>query len=692
MSERIGSLGTIARVLGIALVWLAAEAALAVLTIPDVSLPDLGTRLVEVAPWHVALFAGLAAAIAALGRLQPLSRDAVTWLALGGGAFTFTGARVVERLIRSSGPGVAAVGALGVGLGVAGVVVVLAMAATWTPRAVREAVTRGLQLAFLLGFVLLLDRIGPEIGEGSLDLAGWLRLFTAGEVARVAAVAIGVALVTGADSLVAHVLGLALASASFLYAVAPGPPAARAAASATIEPIRAPAPTSQPDVIVLLLDTVRADHVGARDAQGRSLTPSLDALAADAVSFPHAYAPSNWTRGSMPALLASVPFAVTGNVASESLDLMAEHLQRAGWHAWGISANPLIDARLGWAQGFERFVDPETMGDFLVTHILQVAGAALPGAGYRIGAITNSSYFRAATELRRRAARMLDDAPRPTFLYVQAMDPHGPYLPPHADLPPDFDYGDVTSYYAFMKLRGQGQLGTEAYRPALENFRQRYAGSVHYLDSQLGELVAKLRADGRYDETLIWVLADHGEAFGEHDWAGHTGLELGPALLHVPLLVKPPKSWGIAPRVEPTAVSTASLLPTTLALLGLPPANGAFGDDISALVRGTPDAAPRTLFADTWQLPDYIYAAIRWPWKLVVMRGPHAGVRGLYDLTADPAEDHSVADLHPEIVATLEAQIEDYRARIEKARGSSGGSRDVDAATQEQLRRLGYVQ
>jgi arylsulfatase A-like enzyme len=441
---------------------------------------------------------------------------------------------------------------------------------------------------------------------------------------------------------------------------------------------------------LIVLDTLRADHLGRRDERG-SLTPALDALGADAVVFPNAFAPSNWTRGSMPGLLASLPSEVTGNAPPASVELLAEHLQKAGFHTSGLSANPLIAERLGWAQGFDRFDDPNTMGEFLVSHLLQTAGAAAPAEAYRIGAVRNSSYFRAAAEMRRRADRLLADSARPAFLYVQAMDPHGPYLPPPAALPPDFRWSDVFSYYRFMKLRGTAELGSEAFRPKLENFRQRYAASVRSLDGEIGRLLDGLRARGRYDETLIVVTADHGEAFGENGWAGHTGLELGPALVRVPFLVKAPKSWGVAPRSEPTAISGYSLLPTLLGLLALPVPPGAFGSDLSGLIRNGVAPPPETLFVESADAKQHIYAAIRWPWKLVELPEREPAVRGLYDLAADPAEAHSRADEHPELVAELRREIQGFRERVERARVASSGA-EIDARTQEQLRRLGYIQ
>jgi arylsulfatase A-like enzyme len=245
-----------------------------------------------------------------------------------------------------------------------------------------------------------------------------------------------------------------------------------------------------------------------------------------------------------------------------------------------------------------------------------------------------------------------------------------------------------------MQLRGQGVIGSESFRPRLDNFRQRYAASLRYLDAEMGILLDELRRRGRYDEALIWVVSDHGEAFGEHDVAGHTGLALGNELLHVPLLVKLPKSWGVAPRSEPVPVSAYSILPTTLSLLGLPPLPVAFGEDLSPLLRGDRAAAPGVVFADSIRHDTRIYAAIRWPWKLVALA--HGGgplePQGLFDLSSADGEGRSRSADEPERVAALLRDIEGYRARVAALAAARAAAPGVDAQTEEQLRKLGYIQ
>jgi len=669
--------------IGVGLLWLAVEVVVNVATLPELSVPELGTRLLRVLPWHVAIFAGWGVALALVARGRRARAATLFWCGIGAGTFSFLGARLLESLMRTGGPAAAAIGVVAAAIGTGLALATLAGAARLLPAVQRPRWHAAAGIAWILGVVLILGRAGYAIGHANGDLATWLAVLDRRDL-WLLGLPLGAALLASPRPHAFAVLaGIALLATPLCAALARPSPALAARAT--------PAPGT-PDVLVLVLDTLRGDHVG-RVVEGRSLTPRLDALAADAIEFSHAFAPSNWTRGSMPGLLASLPYRVVGNVPTAHVATFATELQRAGFHTAGASANPLVSARLGWAHGYDTFVDPDSMGDLLVAHPLQMFGAAATAPAYRIGAVTNAVYFRDAAEMRRRALDLLDRAPRPAFLHLQTMDTHGPYLPPHRFLPSDFAFGAVSSYYTFMQLRGRGVITSDAFRPQLENFRQRYAASVRHLDAEVGALLDGLRARGRYDEALIWVVADHGEAFGEHDVAGHTGLSLCNELVRVPLLLKLPKSWGVAPRTEVTAVSTFSMLPTTLAVLGLPVPAELFGADLTPLVRDGTAPPPGPLFLDSSDRDEQIYGAIRWPWKLVTRAhddGPLA-VEGLFDLASSLDDARSAADAAPEQVAALLAETEAYRARV-AARAAHSGSGRIDPATEEQLRKLGYVE
>jgi arylsulfatase len=453
----------------------------------------------------------------------------------------------------------------------------------------------------------------------------------------------------------------------------------------------------RPDVIVVLLDTYRFDHLG--ENVGRDdLTPNLDAFARGAIRFARAFSPSNVTNRAMPGVLTSLPASVTGQRLPEEAELLAEFLREAGYATLGISANPNVSKDFGYGQGFDVFLDPTDQADFLIVNPLQLLSLLLPGSAYAVGISKASFYYPPFDELRRRARWLLGRASRPTLLYLQTMDLHGPYLPPREFLPSEFVPGDFYSYYRFSELSGRGVLGSPEFARHLRNLRQRYEGAVRFSDAEFGRLVEELRAAGRWDESLVWVLSDHGESFGEHDHAGHGGLDVTTTLIQVPLLLKLPRSWGVPARVEATPVSTLDLLPTTLGLLGLEPPEPSFGRDWSELARGVPLQDARTLvsYAATYQAGDgaviQVYSGIRWPWKLDLHLPRNGPVeRRLFHLEQDPGEKTDLAPDRREIVASLEVELERWRAReLELLLGPEAV--EIDPRVREQLRNLGYVE
>jgi arylsulfatase A-like enzyme len=543
-------------------------------------------------------------------------------------------------------------------------------------------------VAWSLVFLSFLHRAGPALGLGKTGAFGWSRFLSGVDLAF--AVAAG-----------ALVFAAALAAAR-------GPTAAVLVAAALVamgssagddEASRALRATARPDVLVILIDTWRFDHLGFHGNGVGAVapeveTPVLDALARRSVVFRRAYAPSNLTRRSMPGILTSFPWSVTrSRPLSEQAYTLAELLRDAGYGTYGISANPNVAAQFGYEQGFDVFVDPSLAGDFLVTNMLQILGTFVPGPAYGAGVVSAALYYRPASELRRRGIGLLSAAGSgPSFLYLHTMDPHGPYLPPREHLPEAFRLRDFYSYYDFEKLRQKDVLNSGAFRPHLENLLQRYAGEVRFTDAELGRLIQQLREAGRWEETLVWITSDHGEAFGEHDHAGHGGPHLTSVLTHVPFLVKPPRSWGIEPRTIDETVSNYDLLPTTAGLLGLPAPEGVFGEDLSAVIRhGGADPA-RVVISYAQAGETTVYAAVRGPWKLVV-RAPEGGPpeRELFHLQRDPAESQDVLDAHPDLAMRLEQEIDAWRRNRTAHDLPEGEGRSIDPAMEERLRALGYV-
>jgi arylsulfatase A-like enzyme len=287
-------------------------------------------------------------------------------------------------------------------------------------------------------------------------------------------------------------------------------------------------------VVVYLVDTLRADHLGLYGYR-RGTDPELRRFARDGVVFDTAIASSSWTKPSVASLFTSLPASEHRCVQfytplDPSFVTLAERMREAGFATGAVVANRLVHAKDGgFDQGFMYFTSPpEPQG---------------------------------AVEVVDEALRFLDDRRGlPTFLYVHALDPHSPYSPP-----PPFDHR-------------YGPAPTPA-RPASEPYHYRkredlarivaqYDGEIAYGDREFGRFVQALKQRGLYERALIVFLSDHGEEFLDHgDWVhGHT---LFDELVRVPLVVKYPGNRHAGRRVG-RQVQLLDVLPTVLQTQGMP--------------------------------------------------------------------------------------------------------------------------
>lgn len=640
---------------------------------------ELVRRMLHFLPWQIALFAGLAVPLAIAAMVLRFGAWTAVWSALALATFFFLSARICEGLLRREGALAAAFGFVAVGVAVGGLVWLLAAAQRAVPSRFARAFGVGAWLCWTTFVILYLQRSGAAIGmwqTGPMVLVD--SLYVTDAAAAIAVGVLGFAL--GGRALpIAGVTALALA-ASLLYSARPEP----------VEPGQRNA--SLPDVVVFLVDTFRQDHLGAR-FDGGTLTPHLDALAAESVRFTSGYSPGNLTRIAMPGVHASLPYRVTQRTIPEGVTTLAEHMKELGYRTVGISTNPNVSASFGYGQGFDVFIDSRVHRDFLVVNVLQILGARLPGPSYAAGIVTSALYYPPISDLRRDALRLLDQYEGPTFLYVHTMDAHGPYLPPRRYLEKGYRPSDFYSYYKFNHLSEKGVLARKEFQPHLRNVMQRYRGEVRFTDEELGDLMDDLKSRGRWSESLVWFLSDHGEAFGEHDFAGHGKLNMSDTLIRVPFLLKPPESSGIAPHDVRLPVSTLDLLPTTLALLGARVPDDVFGRDVSDVVRHGRSEGDRAVVSYTLLQGYELYAVMRGRWKLVVRMPKDGEISGvwLYDLESDPEESVDVAAENPEVVEGLMGEYRSWRNR--EAQAAFGGAEtEVDPAMQEQLRRLGYVE
>jgi arylsulfatase A-like enzyme len=327
-----------------------------------------------------------------------------------------------------------------------------------------------------------------------------------------------------------------------------------------------------PDVVMVTIDTIRADHVSAL-AETDVRTPSMDRLAAEGARFVDAFAQIPVTGPSHLTMMTGVgPWRhgvlLNGVSVPDDLQTLAERFHARGYRTGAFVSAFVLQGQTGFDRGFEVYDD-----DFGPLPGWQdtVAGRAWSALRRRFD--PHLVLERQAGETVVRAMRWLDrDDPRPVFLWVHLFDPHGPYAPPGA-WSTAYATGDDPRDPANHSM--DVVSGVAAYmRPSLAGIRDlrwvlgQYSGEVSYVDEQLGHLMQQIDAQGRADRTVLVVAGDHGESLGEHGvWFNHGG-DLQDQELRVPLFIRYPPAIAAGRRVT-GPVELTDLAPTIAELTGL---------------------------------------------------------------------------------------------------------------------------
>jgi arylsulfatase A-like enzyme len=452
------------------------------------------------------------------------------------------------------------------------------------------------------------------------------------------------------------------------------------------EPAAGTKGTKPKRIILLSIDTLRAGALSCYGEDGAQ-TPHLDRLAADAVRFTHAYSSASWTLPSMASVMTGLSPEIHRAVHSHSrvpdgVLTLAEALRRSGYRTAALVSSTILGPATNLTQGFDEYT---SFPGPWIGHSFGAGILAALAEPFRPEEATPPDMAGLAAGWLR--AHTQGDL----FLWVHVFDPHAPYGPPR-------EYLDGSQPPPGAKWRFEGwdeeaiRAGTYVPTAAQRDWIHRlYLGEVRYVDDAVGRLAAELQRLGMYDDALIVVLSDHGEEFWEHGAYGH-GHSLYDELLHVPLLVKLPRSGerGVIDR----PVTTASVMPTVLALSGLrlPESYPA----ASALPLGT-GAADRPLFRPLFSLGLNRFEdrkAVRFC-RFKYVRWDLTGREELYDLAADPGERHDIAPHEPQglaagrkLMAAFDEQSRDARRRL---RLGDGEEAQLDDGTLARLRALGYV-
>lgn len=445
---------------------------------------------------------------------------------------------------------------------------------------------------------------------------------------------------------------------------------------------------SRPPLILLVsIDTLRADALGSYGNAGVA-TPHLDSLAGDGVRFAQAFAQSPWTVPSHASMLASLYPTVSQASAKQALPpsttTLPEVLRDMGYKTGGIVNVHYLTRTFGFDQGFDEFQAP-----LLRRGAPQAVDAAL--------------------------AFLQTHAGQPVFLFLHLFDVHGPYDAPRSDGDGRRSEHVPDANLQFLQnIHYHDYLDLDRFRSVAE-LRAAYDAGVERVDVELGRLFTELRRRGLYDEALIIVTADHGEAFFEHGlWVGH-GLFLYDTELRIPIIVKLPKDRGPVGAVVETPVSLIDIMPTVLEVAGHASVSSAQGESLLAFVDAP--VTDRNVLGYSTNTGNTEYVRSR-RWKFVgpmraqastVMRQhlrADPSVAGelskritsgpqLFDLSTDPQEMNNVAAQHPEVVAAMEELLNDQRERNARHRKRYLGSAtpvplELNTGEREHLRQLGY--
>jgi arylsulfatase len=429
-----------------------------------------------------------------------------------------------------------------------------------------------------------------------------------------------------------------------------------------------PAPVARPDVYVLLVDTLRADHLGAY-GYARGTSPRLDEFAASALVFSRVVAPAPWTLPSVGSLMTATYPSVHGlrtrtgerwlTTMRPGLTSLAQVLRDAGYRTVAVVTNPWMRDENGLLHGFDE------------QHLLTADTRA--------------------EQVNRTARALLENADaRPTFLYLHYMDVHGPYaarpvngtdvlgpVPPSGQRP--LTQSELLSVPAYLRLRGASTLA--AYVDA-------YDRGIASWDRAFGDWIAWLAGTERLDRAIVTVLSDHGEELLDHGGWNH-GSTLYEEQVAVPWILRLPREAARGRREA--VVSLIDVAPTILAVLQLPVPSTMEGRDA---FDPSVAATPRTFFSETEVRlgghpdPASRQRAVRRGSKKLIVgpRGQHC-----FDLQVDPSERASASDRHceRELLGELEAWTRKSGERAQ-ALGQSA-ERALSPADAEHLRALGYI-
>ncbi len=415
-------------------------------------------------------------------------------------------------------------------------------------------------------------------------------------------------------------------------------------------PFTAPGPVKLPDILLVTIDTLRADHSSAYGYAVPTM-PSLERLARRGTLFERVYAPTATTSPSHAALMTgryprTLGVMKNGHKLAGRFTTLAEALAGAGYQTAAFVSSIPVRARFGFDQGFEHYDDLFTV------------------EGRSLGRPEGGRLDRRAEHTTEAVARWMAGRhdPRPLFVWVHYVDPHAPYEAP----------------VAFAAEWPEGTSGRV----------KAYDGEIRFADSQLGRLVYIFERAAPAAGTVVAVTSDHGEGLGQHGWMFH-GINLYEEAVRIPLVMSWPGKIEAGARI-PAAAELTDVAATILRLVGLEVPGSFGGRDLFGQLPAGPVYLERRRYrsSEVYGVPvaGPMHAVIDGTTKFIV--APEEDRRELYDLSADPGETRNLADTDSARATRLAGRLQAWVGANPEVRPDRP---NVPDGLGQRLRALGYV-
>ena len=442
-------------------------------------------------------------------------------------------------------------------------------------------------------------------------------------------------------------------------------------------------------VVLITVDTLRADALSCYNSSSGVDTVNMDSIAKDGVIFRHALSPAPWTLTALASIISGLSGFEHGAIKrdhrlSESHTTVAEVLREAGYHTASIGYNIYGTERFNLHQGFDdyQWFPKPKLGTF-AEQLLQKFSLRVP-----------IDHFNSTENLTRLTISWLKrNHDRPFFLWLHYFDPHIPYRPPQRFIPDEEPPERIGNSFNQLNYIRAG-----TFVPDLEErnwIKTLYNAEVKYVDEEIGKVISVLKRYHIYENALLILTGDHGEEFWEHNGYGH-GHTLYDEVLGIPLLIKPPSSLNKPHREVSAFVSTQSLMPTILEYCRIPLDQYRF--TVPSLVpyinseNNEPEHKPVYSTGMIYFTPKD--AVVIEKFKYIEDRLD--GQSWLYDLENDPDENKPLSADFSEKIELSKRTLNNHLKIAEDKRKSSGardaGKVTINKDTANHLKSLGYIQ